>query len=181
MPHDLMRPTLSLLIVALAVACQSAPQADSRAPSTTAGTTAHASGAPPAVRTDTTPAARASERPNPRSDEVTIALDRGSYKEGATASVRITSHSRDTLGYNPCSNRSVQRKEGTSWVTQPEPGRMCTMEMRLLRPGETQTVGVTLPDKLPAGTYRLEMTFNRQGPMASGASVRAVSSSFRAS
>src|SRR5205809_5017018 len=179
MPHDLMRPTLSLLIVALAVACQSAPQADSRAPSTTAGTTAHASGAPPAVRTDTTPAARASERPNPRSDEVTIALDRGSYKEGATATVRITSHSRDTLGYNPCSNRSVERKEGTRWVTQPEPEHMCTMELRLLRPGETQTVSVTMPDKLSAGTYRLVLTFSRQGASASG-TVRAVSSSFAA-
>ena len=176
-----MRPIVSLMITVLAVACQRTPQSERDTSAANAGPTTRTAGAPRSALPDTPRAAHDSVPRNAQRSEVTLTLDRDSYAAGASASVRITSHSRDTLGYNPCSNRSVQRKEGTSWVTQIEPGRMCTMEMRLLRPGERQTVSVTLPGKLPAGTYRLELTFNRQGPSASGGSVRAVSSSFRAS
>ena len=164
---------LPLLILA-AVACQSA-QTDGA--ETTVGTTTVARGAPTVTRSETT---RTSGRTTqPASDEVRLTLDRTSYSPGATVTMRIASQSRDTLGFNQCSSRAVERQEGANWVAHPEPDRMCTMELRLLMPNETQTATTDLPATLPAGTYRIVLTLGRQ--RASGGSVRAVSPSFRVS
>ena len=120
------------------------------------------------------------------SSEVTLRLDRATYTPGATATMTIRSTSRDTLGYNPCSNRSVERQQGSTWVAHAEPDRMCTMELRLLNPGETQTAPADIPAGLSAGTYRMVLTLSRQrqpraGETAASGTARAVSATFRVS
>jgi hypothetical protein len=169
------------LLFLAAVACQSA-QTDGA--ETAAGTTTVARGAPTVTRSDTTRVSGGTTQA--ASDEVRLTLDRTSYSPGNTVTMRITSRSRDTLGYNQCSSRSVERQDGTNWVTHPESDRMCTMELRLLMPNETQSATTDLPATLPAGTYRLVLTLGRQGSTRAGepgstGSVRAVSPSFRVS
>jgi hypothetical protein len=142
------------------------------------GSTTYTRGTP-TVRSETTHAVDTSAT---RQSEVTVTLDRGSYAPGATATVRVVSRSSDTLGYNQCSSRLIQRSESGTWVTHPEPGRMCTMELRLLRPGEMQTFTTDLPPNLTPATYRLVLALSRQRsapPGASGdGSVQAASAPF---
>ena len=98
--------------------------------------------------------------------------------------MRIVSQTSDTLGFNQCSSRSVERQDGSRWVPFPEPDRMCTMELRMLMPNETQSVTTDLPATLSAGTYRMVLTLGRQTarPMQRGeGTVTAVSAPFRLS
>jgi hypothetical protein len=110
---------------------------------------------------------------------VSLTLDKTEYAPGAAAVMTLSSQRSDTLGYNPCSSRSVERDMGGNWVVHAEPNRMCTMELRMLNPGQSQSVPATLPGDLTAGTYRIVMQFQPQsaGGQAAG-SVRAVSPSF---
>jgi len=103
----------------------------------------------------------------PRSSSVTISLDRATYAVGATAQVTAINGSVLVLGFNQCSSRVIERQQGNDWAAIPEPGRMCTMELRLLNPKETQTFSTTLPQNASRGTYRMVLNFSRQGP-ASG-------------
>ena len=145
--------------MAVAVACQTAQRPD-EPPGTAAGSTT-------LTRIDTTPA----------SGGVTLTLDRASYAPGAPVTMRITSQTRDTLGFNQCSSRTIERQEGNGWVPVREPQRMCTMELRLLMPNETQTATTDLPATLSAGTYRMVLRLGRQSTQ--GGEVRAVSTPFR--
>lgn len=155
-----MRPSIALLsISALAVACQTAQRPD-EAPGTAAGSTSGGSQSTP-------------------SGGATLTLDRASYTAGATVTMRITSQSPETLGFNQCSSRAIERQDGSSWVPVPEPNRMCTMELRLLLPNETQTATTDLPDNLRAGTYRMVLRLGRQSTQ--GGEIRAVSTPFRVS
>ena len=124
-------------------------------------------------------AQRPDEAPGTAAGSTTLTLDRASYAAGATATMRITSQTRDTLGFNQCSSRSIERQEGSGWVPVPEPQRMCTMELRLLMPNETQTANTDLPATLSAGTYRMVLRLGRQSTQ--GGEVRAVSAPFRVS
>ena len=159
--------------LSVAVACQSAQQSD--APGTAAGSTTLTRGASTVVRSDTTRGSGGSQ--SPPSGGVTLTLDRASYAPGATATMRITSQTRDTLGFNQCSSRAIERQDGSRWVPVPEPNRMCTMELRLLMPNETQTATTGLPATLSAGTYRMVLKLGRQSTQ--GGEVRAVSTPFR--
>lgn len=166
-----------LAIMALVTGCQSAQQSDTTAG---VGTTTYTRGPTDTVSTDTTRTGGETVQP---SGEVTLTLDKSSYARGSTAVMTIRSRSEDTLGYNPCSNRSVERQEGRSWVKHPEPDRMCTMELRLLMPGQTQTANTDVPASLTAGTYRITLLLSRQrnqrpGEQASG-TVQAISPAFR--
>lgn len=162
---------IPIALAALLVACQ--PSADTSTPAP--GQTSYTKGTPTVTRSETTMASDTS-RPRPGAAEVTLTLDRTSYSSGADVTMRIQNSGRDTLGYNPCSNRVVERQDGSSWTAVPEPNRMCTMELRLLNPGQTQTAGTDLPSPLPAGTYRIALTLGRQ--TTAGGSVRAVSGPF---
>jgi hypothetical protein len=167
---------LQLLFLAT-IACQSA-QTDGTETAATAGTTTVARGTPTVTRSDTTRVGEGAVQGS--SDEVQLTVDRTSYAPGATLTMRIVSRSRDALGFNQCSSRAYERQEGSNWVVHQEPARMCTMELRLLMPNETQSVTTDLPAPLPAGTYRLVLTLGRQQSGSAG-SVRAVSPSFRVS
>jgi hypothetical protein len=170
-PHMHRAPSLALLI---AMACQSAPQSD--APGTAApGGTTFTRGTPDTTRSDTTRGSAGAQ-----SNEVTLTLDRATFTPGATVTMRITNTGRDTLGYNQCSSRSIERQEGSNWMAHPEPERMCTMEIRILNPKETQTAMTDLPATLTPGVYRAVLTLSRQSATSPG-TVRAVSPTFRVS
>ena len=166
---------LTRLALLSALACQSAPQSD--APATgSAGGTSHSRGTPDTVRTDTTRSGTA------QIGDVTLTLDRDTYAPGATVTMTIRNRGRDTLGYNQCSSRSVERQEGADWVPHREPERMCTMELRLLNPNETQTATTDIPATVPrGGVYRMVLTLSRQQATPSGqtSSVHATSKTFR--
>ena len=59
----------------------------------------------------------------------------------------------------------------------PGTGTMCTMELRLLMPNETQTATTDLPRDLPRGTYRIVLSLSRQSASNPG-TVRAISPTF---
>jgi hypothetical protein len=163
------------LVLFIALGCQSAPQTDDSAGG--AGGTAQTPGTPATVRTDTTGVGSA------QSGDVTLSLDRDTYAPGATATMTIRNRGRDTLGFNQCSSRSVEQQQGSGWVAHPEPDRMCTMELRLLNPNETQTATTDIPATLPrSGVYRMVLTLGLQRATPSGQSagtVRATSQTFR--
>ena len=166
---------IAQVVLLAAIACQSAPQSD--APAASPGTTS-ARGNADTTRTDTTRTSGGAQ-----SNSVTLTLDRDAYAPGATASLTIRNRGRDTLGYNQCSSRSVEQQQGTGWVVHPEPQRMCTMELRLLNPNETQTATTDIPATLPrGGVYRMVLTLGIQRVTPSGqsaGSVRATSQTFR--
>lgn len=162
-----MRHIVVLMSLGL-LACRSAPPGDG-APNG-AGTTTYTRGTPVA-RSETT----RTGAPRQGAGGATLTLDRSAYAAGGEVTMRITSQSSDTLGYNPCSNRSVERQQGERWVVHPEPDRVCTMEIRFLLPGQTATARTNLPADLGAGTYRIALTLR---PENGSAPVRAVSPEF---
>lgn len=111
------------------------------------------------------------------SGDVTLTLDATTYKPSAEVRMTIASRARDNLGYNPCGNRVIERQAGTSWVLHPEPDRVCTMEIRFLRPGETVAATTSLPADLSPGTYRIVLTLTPE--TGGGSPVRAISPTFR--
>ena len=165
--------TMTIAILATFVAaCQSA-QTDGT-PTPAGGSTTYTRGTPDTTSDTTRVSAEVPSQPG----GATLTLDRASYSAGATATMRITSQTSDTLGYNPCANRVVERQEGSNWVAHPEPGRMCTMELRLLMPNQTVTNTTDLPVDLRGGTYRMVLSLSRQSTSNPG-TVRAISPTFR--
>lgn len=166
------RPSPRLCLTMLLLACQSAPpDGAAGAP----GTTTTTRGAATVTRSDTTRTGGTSTTPGAG---VTLTLDRTSYTKDATVTMRIASQRRDTLGYNPCSNRVVERQDAGQWAAYAEPERMCTMELRLLMPGETQAATTDLPGNVRAGDHRIVLTLQPQSTTGRSA-VRAVSPVFR--
>jgi hypothetical protein len=118
--------------------------------------------------------------PAPGESDVTISLDRTSYSAGSRVEMRLTNHTNAALGFNPCS-RSIERREGNAWVTVPEPGRVCTMELWLLRPHESRAGTTELRASLTRGTYRLALMLTREdaAPPTTSPAIRAVSAPFQ--
>ena len=111
---------------------------------------------------------------------VTLSLDKNAYDPGTNATMTFTSQRADTLGYNPCSDRTVERETSGGWVLHPEPNRMCTMELRLLLPGATASAQTDIPGDVTAGTYRIVLRFRPERSDTTPASpVSAVSAPFR--
>jgi hypothetical protein len=163
-----------LLVAAIAVAsCQTAQQDGT--PSPGAGGTSYTRGTPDTLRSDTTVGAR--NTPS-QSGGATLTLDLTSYSPGATVAMRIRNQTSDTLGFNQCSSRVVERQEGSRWVAHPEPGRMCTMQLQLLMPSDTTTATTDLPQDIGSGTHRIVLSLSRQSAANPG-TIRAISPSFR--
>lgn len=167
-----MRPVTAVILCLLAAACQTAQQEG--APGV--GSTSFTRGRPDTFRSDTTRGA--ANNPSRSETGATLTLDLTSYSPGATVTMRIRSQTSDTLGFNQCSSRVVERQEGGSWVAHPEPGRMCTMQLQLLMPNDTTTATTDLPQDVRGGTYRIVLSLSRQSASSPG-TVRAVSPSFR--
>jgi len=153
-----------LFVFLAALACQSGAQRNADTPSSDS----------PKSAGDTSIGA-------PRADTggVTLSLDKTAYAPGAAVVMTINSQRADTLGYNQCSDRSVERETASGWVEHPEPDRMCTMELRLLKPGETATAQTNVPADVTAGTYRIVLRLRPERADAPGTPVTAVSAPFR--
>jgi Big-like domain-containing protein len=111
---------------------------------------------------------------SPPGTGVAIDLDRTSYRAGSQVRMRLTNHTDETVGFNPCT-RIIERRQGDSWVTVPEPGRVCTMQLYLLSPHATRTETTELPSWIPRGTYRLALVLTRENAGVPAPTVRAVS------
>jgi hypothetical protein len=159
-----MKTSTILLVVSAALGCQAQGNAGSL------GDSPGAAGAAPGDTTSglTTDTAG-----------VTLTLDKSDYTPNAPVVMTISSQRADTLGYNPCSDRSVERDTGGVWVVHPEPNRMCTMELRLLLPQQTQTAQTALPVDLVSGTYRVVLQLRPQRSDSAPSPVRAASAPFR--
>lgn len=163
-----------LCFVAIVVAaCQTAQQEGTPTPGS--GSTSYTRGMPDTMHRDTTRGAR--NLPS-QPEGATLTLDLTTYPPGATVAMRIRNRTQDTLGFNQCSSRVVERQEGSSWVAHPEPGRMCTMQLQLLMPNDTTTATTDLPQDLRGGTYRIVLSLSRQSTSNPGV-VRATSPAFR--
>lgn len=167
-----MRTTHVFVVCVLAASCQTAQQDGTPAAGT--GSTSFVRGIPDTLRSDTT--VGAGNQPSP-SGGATLTLDLTSYSPGATVAMRIRNQTSDTLGFNQCSSRVVERHDGGSWAAHPEPGRMCTMQLQLLMPQDTTTATTDLPQDLRTGTYRIVLSLSRQSSANPG-TVRAISPNF---
>jgi hypothetical protein len=135
-----------------------------------------------AVQADTAAAAPApsgSMQPTPAppmsSATLKLVLDRSTYRPRDNVRITVTNDVQRNLGYNACT-RVIERETGADWTVVPEPDRICTMELRLLARGETVTEETDLP-ALPAGRYRIALSFSDQSPEA-GAPVRGLTEPF---
>lgn len=71
----------------------------------------------------------------------------------------LENHSRSSLGYNLCAS-VLERQTGEGWVTvSPLPG--CTMEVRALTPGNTDSLIHHRARPLEPGLYRFTTTIER--------------------
>jgi hypothetical protein len=110
---------------------------------------------------------------------VVIALDRATYSPGSQVQLRITNHTTDQLGFNPCT-RSIEHRVATGWALIVERDRVCTMQLYLLEPHATRVESTDLPPSLERGTYRLVLSFTRETAGAERApAIRAVSPEFQ--
>jgi hypothetical protein len=74
---------------------------------------------------------------------------------GDTITVTLSNRSSGDVGYNLCPSRLEQRS-GSSWVhVPPVPERVCTMELRLLPPGQAASARLVYVRPLPQGEYRV--------------------------
>lgn len=97
-----------------------------------------------------TPAGAAAER--------VLATDRDRYAPGDTATLVLTNRFDHELGYNLCP-AALDRRDAGRWAPAPEPeDRVCTLELRLLPPGERATYPFPLDPRLPPGEYRFRAT-----------------------
>jgi hypothetical protein len=77
---------------------------------------------------------------------------------GDEVMLTLENRSEGELGYNLCP-AVLERRENGEWEERPEsPAEVCTMELRMLGPGNTSSFRHTLPTGLPAGTYRFRTT-----------------------
>jgi len=104
-----------------------------------------------------------------------LTTDRGQYSAGAPVTLRLFNDRDQPLGYNLCVASLEVRADGR-WVDSPvRDDRYCTMELRLLPPGQQATYPHQLPRNLPRGTYRFT---TRLELMQEGSSWKAVSNVF---
>ncbi len=102
--------------------------------------------------------AACSARPNGTAD-VELRVEPTTLQAGDTATLILRNNSSVTLGYNLCPT-ALERKDGEMWQAIPSE-RMCTMELRMLEPGQEASYRYGLPTDLVAGDYRFVTGVNR--------------------
>jgi hypothetical protein len=124
--------------------------------------TAPVQGTPPPAATGTSPAATS---PPAASPPVEVRIDKMEYRSGERVALTIVNRGDGQYAFNPC-NRTIEQESGGKWAPFEEPGRICTMEVWLIDPGETRTAETTLPRTMGPGRYRLSIAMGRQTPPA---------------
>lgn len=96
-------------------------------------------------------------RPEP-SDEISLEAAPQQVNAGATVQLTLVNGTEQSLGYNLCTS-TLQTGGGSEIQTD----RVCTMELRMLEPGETTTYPYDLPGVLEDGSYRFTTSVQRMG------------------
>ena len=87
-------------------------------------------------------------------DDIVLRTDRAQYAAGDTAILRLVNRSGESIGYNLCLHL-VQHETDDGWVdTLYANGDGCTLQMYLLRHGDSDTYPAALDREAPAGSYR---------------------------
>ena len=93
--------------------------------------------------------------------DIVFSVEPARVRAGETVTLVLRNQSSDTLGYNLCSS-ALEREANGQW--QPVPSdRMCTMELRMLTPGESARYPVALEASVGAGPYRFVTSVERMG------------------
>lgn len=86
-----------------------------------------------------------------------LTVEPSQARPGGEARLTLTNRSDHEIGYNLCPAVLDRRVDG-EWERHPEaPTEICTMELRVLDPGDSDSFRHTLPGSLPAGTYRFSV------------------------
>jgi hypothetical protein len=99
--------------------------------------------------------------PNARSADgptfADLTVEPAQARPGGETLLSLTNRSDQEIGYNLCPAVLDRRVDG-EWERHPEvPSEICTMELRVLDPGHSDSFRHTLPATLPAGTYRFSV------------------------
>ena len=86
------------------------------------------------------------------SSDVTLTVEPQTVATGGSVTLSLRNDSENEVGYNLCSSGLEQNVDGT-WTAVPS-DRVCTMELRLLHPGEEATYPLELPISVQPGEYR---------------------------
>ena len=106
--------------------------------------------------------------------EIELRAEPIALQAGDTATIILRNNSNVTLGYNLCPT-ALERKDGEAWQAIPS-DRMCTMELRMLEPGQEARYQYPLPGNLIAGEYRFVTGVNR---MPAGDAIGVATEPFR--
>lgn len=89
---------------------------------------------------------------NPAPQDVTLTATRGSAD---TIMITLFNRSSRDVGYNLCAS-ALERRSGSNWVPVPTvPDRVCTMELRMLPPGQRASYRSVYVTPLQPGEYRV--------------------------
>jgi hypothetical protein len=105
----------------------------------------------------------------------------GEVSPGDEVMITLLNRSERELGYNLCvavlDRREGEGDEAGEWVEWPDPpAEICTMELRVLDPGNTSSFRHTIPGGVTPGEYRFRTGV--ESPLGEGR-VDVVSDSFR--
>jgi len=71
---------------------------------------------------------------------------------GASLTLTLRNEGAEPIGYNLCTSQ-LQRRAGDDWIEVPE-DRVCTMELRMLPPGGSDSFAMDLPADLAPDEHR---------------------------
>jgi hypothetical protein len=84
-----------------------------------------------------------------------LSVDRGQYRAGDAMVLTLRNGLPHGVGYNLC-GAGLERRVGGEWrEVQQRLAEVCTMELRTLAPGASDTFRHTVPAGLSAGEYRV--------------------------
>jgi len=100
---------------------------------------------------------------------VAASVVQDTFLSGEPVNVTVSNLSEVTLFYPDgfCKTK-LQRRDGTAWMTVPDPAVGCPIELDFLEPGQTVVHQYRLPKGVAVGTYRLTMPM----PMPEEATAR---------
>lgn len=89
---------------------------------------------------------------------VAASVVQGTFLSGEPVNVTISNLSDVTLFYpDGFCKTELQRRDGTGWMTVPDPSVGCPIALDFLEPGQTVVHQYRLPKGVAVGTYRLSM------------------------
>ncbi len=102
--------------------------------------------------------------------DVNLSVEAVPALPGDSVTLVLENASETEVGYNLCPSTLV-RQSSDEWIAVPS-DRICTMELRMLQPGQSDRFTLTLPEDIAPGTYRFETMVERtdagpRGPLLS--------------